>query len=339
MHRTIFSLARHLGGFFFMSIVNRSSLGFLIAMLVTAFAPNAPLVAEPAQGNPSSSTARSAPVENPRAKDLAAIRQSMESFRKAFESRDAKTLVNHWTAEGEYHKEQGVTVRGKDELTKGFAAFFAKTPEIRAEIKPSFTRFLSRDTAIEEGIVTIRSVSAASVTTAKYNVLLAREDGKWLIAEMEESPADHLPSIDDLRWLVGEWKTADGSDAEVHSIYSIARNNNFIHAQFSIKEKALTLRGDQIIGVDPASGDLHSWTFEADGGIGEADWLRDGDHWVLDVVGTLADGRTLTETNILRRIDDHNFTWQSINRLMDDQELPDLPPVKVTRIKPAKSSP
>lgn len=322
-----------------MSIVNRASFGVLIAIFVNAFAPNPALAAEPAQGDESSSTLRTVPVEDPRSKDLAAVRQSMESFKKAFEGRDAKALANHWTAEGEYHNEQGVTVRGKDSLTKGFTAFFEKTPEIRAEIKPSFTRFLSRDTAIEEGIVTIRSVSAAPATAAKYNVLLAREDGKWLIAKMEESPTEHVPSIDDLRWLVGEWKTAGGSAAEVHTVYSIANNNNFIHAQFSIKEKTLSLRGDQIIGVDPASGALHSWTFEADGGIGEADWLRDGDHWVLDVVGTLADGRTLSETNILRRIDDNTFTWQSINRLMDEKELPDLPPVKVTRVNPTKSNP
>lgn len=322
-----------------MSILDRSCFGVLIALCVTVFALSPAWTAEPAQVDTSSPKLRSAPAEEPRSKDLAAVRQAMESFRKAFESRDAKTVANHWTAEGEYHNEQGVTVRGKDELTKGFAAFFAKTPEVRAEIKPSFTRFLSRDTAVEEGVVTIRSVSAAPVTTARYNALLAREDGKWLIAQMDESPAEHAPSIEDLRWLVGEWKTAVGSAAEVHTVYSITSNNNFIHAQFSIKEKALALRGDQIIGVDPASGSLHSWTFEADGGIGEADWLRDGDHWVLDVVGTLADGRTLIETNILRRIDDNNFTWQSINRLMDDQELPDLPPVKVTRIKPAKSSP
>ncbi len=70
--------------------------------------------------------------------------------------------------------------------------------------------------------------------------------------------------------------------------------------------------------------------------MGEADWSRDGDHWVLDADGTLPDGRTLTETNILRRVDDDTFTWQSVDRLLDDSELPDLAPVKVTRVKPKK---
>ena len=95
------------------------------------------------------------------------------------------------------------------------------------------------------------------------------------------------------------------------------------------------LSGTQVIGVDPATGELHSWTFEADGGVGEADWSRDGDHWVLDAAGTLTDGGTLTETNVLRRINDDTLTWQSVDRLLDDETIPDLAPVKVSRIKSA----
>jgi hypothetical protein len=57
---------------------------------------------------------------------------------------------------------------------------------------------------------------------------------------------------------------------------------------------------------------------------------------VLDATGTLADGRTLTETSILRRVSDDEFTWQSIDRSLEDDALTDLPPVKVTRLKPAK---
>jgi len=39
---------------------------------------------------------------------------------------------------------------------------------------------------------------------------------------------------------------------------------------------------------------------------------------------------------VLRRVNDDTFTWQSINRLLDDKEIADLPPVKVTRIKDQK---
>ena len=37
-----------------------------------------------------------------------------------------------------------------------------------------------------------------------------------------------------------------------------------------------------------------------------------------------------------RKVNADTFTWQSVNRTIDDQPLDDLPPVKVTRIKPAQ---
>ena len=267
--------------------------------------------------------------------DRSAIRSTMQSFVKAFESRDAKALAAHWTAEGEYRNDAGKTAQGLDALEKGFAEFFARSPELKAEVHPESLRFLSRDSAIEEGSVSVRKGAAEPATKASYKALLVREDGRWLVAQLSESsPADET-SIEDLAWLIGEWRSTSGQGAEIRTTYSWAPSRKFIHAQFTIKEKELALSGSQVFGVDPATGALHSWTFETDGGVGEADWNPDGDHWVLDATGTLADGRTLTETNILRRVNADTFTWQSTDRSLDDAEIPDLPPVKVTRIKPA----
>jgi uncharacterized protein (TIGR02246 family) len=270
-----------------------------------------------------------------RGADRAAVRAAVEAFVKAFEARDPKALAALWTDEGEYKNERGLTVQGREALEKGFAAFFARTPEIKAEVRPGATRFLSRDTATEDGTVTVRRGPASSATRARYHALLVREDGRWKFARLEES-AEEEASVDDLAFLVGEWTSTSGQGAEIHTTYSWAANKKFLHVQFSIKEKQLTLSGDQVIGVDPATHALHTWTFEADGGVGEADWERDGDHWVLDATGTLADGRTLKETNVLRRVNDDRLTWQSVNRTLDDEELPDLAPVKVTRVRPVK---
>src|SRR5262249_48720563 len=133
---------------------------------------------------------------------------------------------------------------------------------------------------------------------------------------------------------VGEWKSKSQEGAEIQTTYSWHPNKKFLQARFTIKEKSLTLSGSQVIGVDPATGALHSWTFEADGGVGQADWSRDGDHWLVDASGTLTDGRSLTETNILRRVNDDTFTWQSVDRHLGDERLADLAPVKVMRVKP-----
>lgn len=277
-----------------------------------------------------------AEASDARASDRAAVRAAMESFRKAFESRDSKALSSLWTDEAEYENESGTIVRGRANIEKGFAALFAKNPELIATLKPKSLRFLSRDSAVDEGLVTIRRGSANATTTAGYSAYFVREDGKWKLTRLNEVEDSEPDSVADLAWIAGEWKSALGEGAEVRTHYTVRPNEKFIDVEFELKEKDLAIKGTQVIGVDPATGKLHTWTFEGDGGVGSADWNRDGDHWVLNAVGTLADGKVLTETNVIRKIDDNTMTWQSVNRMLGEIPLSDLPPVKITRVKPAK---
>lgn len=270
-----------------------------------------------------------------RAKDTAEIRELLTSFVKAFEARDAKALASHWTTEGEYRNALGVSATGHEALEQGFAAFFAKTPEVSADLRGESLRFLSADSAAQEGTVTVRRGPAAPSTRAQYSALLVREQGKWRLAMLSEAEREESP-LEDLAWLIGQWKSTAGEGVEVKTTYTWDANKKFIHAKFAVKGKERDQSGHQVIGVDPETGLLHSWTFEADGGIGEADWNRDGDHWLLNATGTLADGSSLAETNILRRVNEDTFTWQSIDRQLDDAPLDDLAPVKVTRIKTEK---
>lgn len=270
-----------------------------------------------------------------RTKDKLAIRDTLVAFAKAFASRDAKQVAAFWTAEGEHQTAHGLTVRGREALEQGFSEFFAQTPEIQAELAPKALRFISKDSAIEEGVVTVRKGDTGAPSHANYTAFLVREDDRWRLAILSETP-HNAESISDLDWLIGDWKSLSNSGAEIHTSYTWDANKKFIHVQFSIKESQRALSGKQVIGIDPATGAIHSWTFEANGGVGEADWSRDGDHWVLDAGGTLPDGRVLTETNILRRINHDTFTWQSTDRMFDDHSVTDLAPVKVTRIKSEK---
>lgn len=269
-----------------------------------------------------------------RTEDRATIRTSLEGFAKAFEARDAKALASYWTAEGEYNNE-GTTIRGRAAIEQAFATFFARTPEVKAKIQPESLRFLSQNTALGEGSVHVQRGPASAITTARYRTLLVREEGRWRLAQLSESAHDGV-SIENLDWLIGEWKSVSGQGAEISTTYAWAPSKKFINVQFSIKEKEITLTGTQVIGVDPATGSIHSWTFEADGGVGHGEWSRDGGHWVIEAEGTLTSGTTLTETNILRRVNEDTFTWQSVDRFLGENEIADLPPVKISRVKSRK---
>jgi len=275
-----------------------------------------------------------ATADEPRDADRKAVREAMTAFAGDFAGRDADALAGRWTAEGEYRHEEGESLRGRDAIRSAFARYFAETPEVSARVEPEGTRFLGRDTAVDEGTVTVQRGATGSATRAHYQAMMVREDGRWLIAQLVESPVGG-PAIEDLGWLVGEWETSAGQGATIRTSYTWAPGRKFLQARFSLAESELDLSGMQVLGVDPATGQLHTWTFEADGGVGEADWTPDGDHWVLNASGTLPDGRSMVETNILRRIDDDTFTWQSVDRSIDDEPIADLAPVRVTRVRPA----
>ncbi len=268
-----------------------------------------------------------------RAADRAAIRAAMDSFAKAFESRDAKSLAAHFTEQGEFQNVEGTTLQGQAALAQAFTKFFAKTPEVTAQVKPESLRFLSSQAAIEEGVVTVQRGPTELATNAYYTAFVVSENGTWRLAQLTEAPASDEPSMVELSWLVGQWKSIVDDGVEIETTYRWDPGKKFIVMQFKRKDANLDVSGTQIIGLDPATGRIHSWTFEATGGIGEADWIRDDEHWLLDASGTLADGRTLVETNILRRIDDDTLTWQSTDRMLDDVELDDSAPIKVQRIK------
>jgi uncharacterized protein (TIGR02246 family) len=168
------------------------------------------------------------------AQDRAAVRAAMQSFVKAFAARDAKAAAALWTAGGEFRNAEGVVIQGRDVLEKGLAALFARTPEVSAEVRPEPVRFLSHDAAVEEGTATVRRGQAEPASHTHYRALMLREGGRWLLAQLHESPGPG-PSVSDLAWLVGEWKSVSGQGAEIHTTYAWAPNQKFLQVRFAIQ--------------------------------------------------------------------------------------------------------
>jgi hypothetical protein len=151
------------------------------------------------------------------------------------------------------------------------------------------------------------------------------------MAVVREWP-DEGATLKQLDWLIGSW-IAKSEDGEVRTSYDWDEGNHFIRAHFTIKDKGRTISGTQRIGKDPRTGQVRSWLFGQDGGFGEATWSWDTRHWVIEATGVLEDGTEVTATNLLTPQGRDAFTWQSTNRTVNAAAAPDIPPVKVTRIK------
>jgi hypothetical protein len=87
-----------------------------------------------------------------------------------------------------------------------------------------------------------------------------------------------------------------------------------------------------VIGTNLAGG-LRSWLFDWSGTTGDSAWTRDGNRWLIEAAGTLPDGTAVTAVNILIPLGPDAFTWQPTPLTIGGVELPDQPPIKVTRVK------
>jgi uncharacterized protein (TIGR02246 family) len=270
-------------------------------------------------------------AEAGREADLQGIHKAAMAFRAAFEKGDAKAVANFWTEQGEYISDDGTIFHGRDAIAKAYAALFLKNPKLKLNVNIESIRFISKDSAVEEGYAKVHRSKDGSESSSRYSVLHVRENGNWLMALVREWP-DEGTTLRDIDWIIGTWN-AKTKNAEILMTYRWGSGKTFIIGRFTIKEKNRTSSGREIIGKDPRSGQLHSWIFESGGGFGESVWSDDGKQWVLEATGVLQDGTETTATNIIHRLGKDAFTWRSTDRTQDEEEMEDIPPVKVTRVK------
>jgi uncharacterized protein (TIGR02246 family) len=262
--------------------------------------------------------------------DRQAIHDSARAFVRAFNDGDAKAVAALWTEQAEYVDDSGMVLHGRAEIEKAYTELFKSQPKARIDVQTETVHFPSPNTAIEEGLLTVTVPGAELPTTSAYRTIQVREGGRWRIAFSQEWGADK-DKLEDLAWLIGNW-VARPMGREVQLNFAWNEKKTFLRNQFTIKEGGkFTSSGTQTIGIDPQTGQLTSWTFNEDGGRGEALWFRDGNRWVMDSIGVLPDGTETLALNIITRLNDNEFLWRSVGRTVGGDELADTEPIKVVR--------
>jgi uncharacterized protein (TIGR02246 family) len=271
------------------------------------------------------------------APEIAEVRKTAEGFGDAFNKGDAKAVAAFWTKDGEYVAPDGTTLRGREAIEKDYAEFFKEYPKATLEVRIDSIRLLSRYTALEEGTLKVDLPGGGDPGTSRYSVLHVRDDDGWRMASVREWVPDpsELITLKDIEWLLGDWE-AKSEAAVARVTYAWDEDKAFYRGRYTLKEGDKVISaGTQIIGKDPAGG-LRSWQFDSNGSFGESTWDRDGKGWVISAAGTLPDGNEVSATNLLIPLGKDGFTWQSIDRAVAGSPLPDVAPVKVTRMPSAK---
>ncbi len=270
-------------------------------------------------------------------KEEAALLKSAAAFVEAFHKGDAKAVAAFWTPDGDYTDETGKHFKGRAAIEKVFTGFFAENKGLKLRIEIAGLRFVTADVAIEDGTTSVIPPDGGPPSRARYTIVHVKKDGKWLLSSVRDTPftpPSNHEQLSGLEWLIGDW-AADSEKGEIARVaFTWTDSSNFIVSSFTTTFKNITIGGgSQWIGWDPLSKSVRSWTFETNGGFGEGTWSQDGDKWVVKSTGVLRDGKKLTGTNILTRLDADTMTWQAKDRTEDGKPLPDVKPIKMKRVK------
>lgn len=269
--------------------------------------------------------------------DEKAIRNIVQSYQEAYNQQDAAKLIAQWASDATYFNPvTGESADGKEAIEKLFREKFAQGKKRHLEVMINNIEFPNTDEAIENGVmkVTIDDQPAQNVA---YQAGYVKENGKWLVEFIDEielqEPSSNFEQLKDLAWLVGKWEDAD-DNVDILFDTQWDKYKNFIIQQFKMKiYDQDDMEGKQIIAWDPVKNVIRSWVFDSDGEFGEGTWEKVDKSWYATMHFTLVDGREASSINVYTSVDDHSYTYASVEREVDGEILPDMNPVTVEKIE------
>lgn len=267
-------------------------------------------------------------------KELAAIRATSTAFVEAFNKKDATAVASSWTADGEFIDDSGKRYSGRQEIADGYAKLFEMIPDAKLRLTIDSLRLLSPTAAIEDGTAVVEPRQSGASGVSRYSVIHVKLDGKWLMASVRdtwvEDPIEEQQAAD-LEWLVGTW-VAEDRGVQTESVCRWDASKRFLERRYTITAlNGTQTSGLQIIGWNPLGGYVQSWDFSPDGGHAVGIWQPVAEGWQAELTGFTGRGIPTEAVNVLRRLDDNAYVWQSTQRRLGDLTLPDTDEVIIKR--------
>lgn len=269
--------------------------------------------------------------------DEKGIRNATQAYQEAYNQQDTAKLTTLWASDATYiNPVTGESAIGREAIEKLFKEKFAQGKKRHLEIAIKSIEFPDTDEAIENGVMKV-TVPDQPAQQAAYEVGFVRENGKWLVNAINEielqEASSNFEQLKDLAWLVGKWEDSD-DNVQILFDNQWDEYKNFLTQHFKMKIYGQDdIEGKQIIAWDPVKEVIRSWVFDSDGGFGEGSWEKVDKSWYATIHYTLGDGRVASSENIYTPVDDHSYTFASVEREVDGEILPDMNPVTVEKIE------
>jgi uncharacterized protein (TIGR02246 family) len=306
----------------------------LAAILTACSLATASAASDPSATPASPSTQKQGTPWEPSSPDNKIVDDLIQKYVEAYNRGDAKAVANLFADNIDYIDSDGVEREGRDAIEQLLADDFQANPGAKLDIRIDEVSRLTPDVLVDRGVATVTPATGAADAT-HYVAIHVRKGDRWEIAQLTETASPPPTASSELRaleWLVGTWQD-QGGDQSVQTTIRWAGDNNFLTRTFKAKGADQDeVDGWEIIGWDPDREQIRSWIFDSGGGFGESEWTYDGEHWLIKASNVLPDGSHSTAENVLTKIDDQKFTWESQNRTLDGELEPSLDKVEVRRV-------
>lgn len=269
-------------------------------------------------------TVAESPLDSP-------VRERLGQYANAFNDRKLDSLGQFLASDVHYQDEtSGRTAHSSTELIDLIRTAVEAEPTLKLSASVEDIEQTDPNQATVRGTTTLTSEDAPDEVSS-FEIALVKTSEGWTIKSITERSIDSAASanpIESLTWLVGTWKE-DAEDG-LNSRIEFLPGNRFLRRTFQMGSSAEPI-GYEMIGYDPRSNLVKSWTYFADGSFGSGHWAGEEDHWRMEMTQTLADGGQATATCIVRPIDQDTMTVRIISRVVNGQPLPNGKAVTLTR--------
>jgi uncharacterized protein (TIGR02246 family) len=261
-----------------------------------------------------------------RERDEQAIRATAKAYMAALAKGDAKAISEYWTTDADFIDDLG-NAHPASELAADVRPTTGKGAKDGAKVAPSRIRFLTDDVAIEDGASDGESPDAKGAANARghFHAVWVKQKDRWRLASLCEIPIEETTEqrIADLGWMVGTWIAESGHSRLEVSVQWNATQTYLLRDIKAIDDGKVGLRGSGRIGWDPLTRNLKSWSFDSKGGYDKTTWTKNGNSWVGQASGVLADGRQTSATTVITHDGNDSYTRKVLAGRIQGEPIPD----------------
>jgi uncharacterized protein (TIGR02246 family) len=268
--------------------------------------------------------------------DQQEIETMLRGYEHAFNINDAAAAGKFWAADADYlDRDTGERSVSRDAIQTNLAKLFKQHPGIRLKARLSRVRLVKPNVAKVEGQSILLIPDEEPNESSFWGILIKNAD-HWEIDSVQESDVPAAPTaydgLKELEWMVGQWRDAS-EGVKVETAVRWTMNNSFLLRSYLVQVgENDAIEGTQVIGWDPRTKRIRSWTFSSDGSFGEEAWSKNGDEWLVRMTETREGGDAASATQVIKRIDADTFTVQTIAKDVNGEPAPASQPIKAVRV-------